>query len=350
MSQPENPTEKLRGALREQAINNEHLGSPFTAHVLRLLADRLEPGTELTDRLFNWTGEIGPSALSVPLRLLGGLHALVLNGAAPDLAACYPPNPCPNPDHLWDEINRAITTNSSFLDAWLDNAPQTNEVRRAAILIAAGHWLTREYGLPIALSELGASGGLNLMWDHFGLDVNGELFGPKAPIFTLKPDWSGAQPPANMPRITERRGVDLNPLNPRNASDALRLQAYLWADQPERLNRTKAVISIYDAEIDQGDAAQWLDARLQTVRKSELHLVFHTVAWQYFPEATKAACLASLEAAGAKATSDAPLARLSMETDGGKGAGLALYLWPGGHKIDLGRVDFHGRWVDWRAK
>ncbi len=62
----------LRAALRDQARNNDALGSPFTARVLRLLAERMQPGTALTDRMFTWPGDIGPFGDSVPLRLLGG--------------------------------------------------------------------------------------------------------------------------------------------------------------------------------------------------------------------------------------------------------------------------------------
>ena len=52
--------------------------------------------------------------------------------------------------------------------------------------------------------------------------------------------------------------------------------------------------------------------------------------------------------AGAKATEEAPLARISMEADNdGRGAGLTLQAWPGGDRTQLARIDFHGRWIDW---
>jgi hypothetical protein len=39
-----------------------------------------------------------------------------------------------------------------------------------------------------------------------------------------------------------------------------------------------------------------------------------------------------------------------MERDGGApGAANLLTLWPGGETQTLGRVDFHGGWVDWRG-
>jgi hypothetical protein len=79
-------------------------------------------------------------------------------------------------------------------------------------------------------------------------------------------------------------------------------------------------------------------------------MVFHTVAWQYFPAETQARCRAALAAAGARATPDAPLARIGMEADAAPGsAALTVTLWPGGETRELARVDFHGRAVDWRA-
>ena len=81
-----------------------------------------------------------------------------------------------------------------------------------------------------------------------------------------------------------------------------------------------------------------------------LHLVCHTVAWQYFPPAVQARCASALARAGAAASAAAPLAHFGMEADGAApGAALRLTLWPGGETLDLGRADFHGRWVDWRA-
>jgi hypothetical protein len=79
-------------------------------------------------------------------------------------------------------------------------------------------------------------------------------------------------------------------------------------------------------------------------------MVYHTVAWQYFPPETQARCRAALEAAGARATAEAPLAHVGMEADATPGgAALTATLWPGGEARTLARVDFHGRWVAWQG-
>jgi hypothetical protein len=39
-----------------------------------------------------------------------------------------------------------------------------------------------------------------------------------------------------------------------------------------------------------------------------------------------------------------------MESDGkAPGAAMVLRLWPQDVTVDLGRVDFHGRWIKWKA-
>jgi hypothetical protein len=113
---------------------------------------------------------------------------------------------------------------------------------------------------------------------------------------------------------------------------------------------TRAAIAAQTGAVERGDAIDWLEDRLATPRPGHLHLIYHTIAWQYFPAPSQTRGTALFEAAGARATQTAPLAWLRMENDGGKdGAALTLRLWPGDLHITLGRVDFHGRWLRWEA-
>jgi hypothetical protein len=341
-------THPLRAALHEQARACAGLGSPFMARLCGLLADRLSPDGPLGARLFGWPGVLGPSGDSVPLRLCGALHALVLRGHG-GLAAVYPPVEADDAA-LWSAVAAALATEAGFIDAFLNSPPQTNEVRRSAALIAAGHWLAARHGLPLVLSELGASAGLNTIWDRYALALPGLTLGPQAPALTLSPDWTGPLPPAAPVTVADRAAVDLNPIDPMDPGQRLRLLAYLWADQPHRRALTEAALAASPPRPAQGDAVDWLETRLAEPRSGHLHLIFHTVAWQYFPGPAQARGQALIEAAGARATPAAPLAWLAYEADGeSPGAGLGLRLWPGDRRVDLGRADFHGRWVDWRA-
>ena len=169
---------------------------------------------------------------------------------------------------------------------------------------------------------------------------------------TLNPDWTGYLPPSNLINIAERSGVDLNPLNPCLAPDLLRLTAYLWADQPHRLALTKAAAATINVEVEKGDATEWLETRLANLHTGHLHLIQNSVAWQLFRNSVQARGLELIEQAGARATAETPLTRLLREIDGDAtgdaGAALTLRLWPGDITLYFVRVDFHGRWVDWR--
>lgn len=337
----------LTEAFHVQSAACADLGSPFMARLCTHLADTLAPGTALTDRLFGWPGDLGPRAASVPLRLCGALHALRLMDRA-GLAAIYPPHD-PDEATFAAAIARALESEAAFIGRFVDSPPQTNEVRRAATLIAAAHWLHARHPLPMRVSELGASAGLNLMFDRFALSLPGATLGPADPALSLDPDWTGPAPPATAPSVADRRGVDLNPLDPRDPDDALRLWAYLWPDQPHRRALTDAAIAAASAPVDRADAIDWLAPRLAPV-PGQLHLIYTTVAWQYFPNDAQTRGTAMIEAAGAAATPDTPLGWFGMEQDGGSpGASLTLRLWPGNHTVAMGHADFHGRWVRWTA-
>ena len=198
--------------------------------------------------------------------------------------------------------------------------------------------------MPIELIDLGTSAGLNLRCDHFCLDLANGRIGPEHSSVSLAPDWTGPWPGTRLPKILSRKGVDLNPLDPRSSNDQLRLLAYLWPDQPERIARTQAAIEIANsvpATIDAGDAGAWVEAALAEPAADCVRVIFHTVAWQYFPEQTNARALAAMKDASA------PLVQISMEADGGQGAAITMTTWPDGTARQLGRASFHGIWVNW---
>ena len=341
----------VRAAFALQAEACAALGSPFTARLCALLGERLQPGDAVADRLFSWPGDISYAGASVPLRLAGALHALVLAGRDADLARAYAGHSRLSDDRLWVALKGAMTRHAAAILRFMDSPPQTNEVRRSAALIAAGHRLAAETALPFVLSELGASAGLNLWWDHFALALPGVTLGPVDPVLTLAPGWRGGPLTPGMPRpvVRERAGVDLNPLDP--ARDQVRILSYIWPDQSERLARTRSALDFAARQpfpVVQGDAADWLETRLATPRPGALHLICHTIAWQYFPPEVQARCSAALARAGASATPDAPIAHLGLENAPGGSAELTLTLWPGGTRRHLADASAHCHWIDWK--
>jgi hypothetical protein len=340
----------VRAAFRRQGESCAALGSPFMGRLMSLVAVRLDASTPPGARILSWTGDVSSDGQSVPLRLAGALHALVLEGLDAELAAAYPPNAASD-DALWRAVEGALGRHPERIMAWLDRAPQTNEVRRSAVLLPAIWWLLGRTGaLPLALSELGASAGLNLSLDRFAIETPWGVAGAEGSVVHLRPEWRGMPPPPRPVAVADRAGVDRHPLDPSDAGDALRLRSYIWPDQPERMALTRGAIALAAGRPDAEDAAPWLARRLATPWPGRLHVVYTTIAWQYFPPETQAACTAALESAGATATPDAPLAHVAFEADGvAPGAALTVRLWPHDPAPQiLARADFHGRWVDWQ--
>lgn len=341
---------RLRDAFARQGVVTANLGSPLMARLMPLIGSRLTADTAVGARCLTWEGDVSAAGQSVPLRLAGALHGLVLDGTDAGLIAVYPPNDASD-DTLWSAVHAVLIAHETRIMAWLDRPPQTNEVRRAAAIIAGIWWALGQTGpLPVVLSELGASAGLNLSLDRFALSMGRGLHGTPRSAVRLTPEWSSRMPKPHTFHVTDRAGVDLTPLDPSDPADALRLRAYIWPDQPERMLRTQAAIAMADTRVDAGDAAPWLAERLAR-GWTGLHVAYTTIAAQYFPNATRAAIASTLQATGARATADAPLLHLAMEADDREpGAGLTASLWAGGAPIhrDLARVDFHAAWIDWR--
>ena len=351
---------RVREAFRRQSQACRSLGSPLTASICETLANALQASDgAVAARVLGWQGDPLPSADSVPLRLCGGLHALVLTSAAPDLAAGYAAGAV-NAGLLLS----VLTDHEAFLLHWLDSPPQTNEVARSAAIIAAARFVAGRCGLPFRALELGASAGLNLNFARYTLRPEGAL--PPSPdgdspgIFleeelegvVLRPRWEGTVPRGAF-NVAQAEGVDLRPVDA--VADGLRLMAYCWPDQGARLARLRGALALARAhppQVAAGDAGDWLAARLAEVAPGQVTFVYHTVASQYFPAATQMACEAALQRAARSTTPNAALAHFSMEADGrGDGAALELRLWNGGaHRWSLGRADFHGRWLRWQPE
>lgn len=316
------------------------------------LETALDGNTRTGRRILSWQGQPDARGDAVPLRLAGALHALVRRGALPDLAALYPPNPMPEEEALGKVAMAAIIRADAEVEGWLNHAPQTNEVARSAYLYPGMMVVARETGLPISLFEVGSSAGLNLLADHFAYRFGGTAFGKRGSAVSLRPDWKGPLPVGVEPRIVGRKGCDLNPLDVKNDRHRERLGAYVWPDQPSRIERLQGAVDIARQvaySVEKSDAARWLEDQIGGAGKpGETRLVFHTIAFQYFPDRSRKRIESLMARAGERASPDSPLAWLSFEpSTEGERPSLTLHLWPNGTHRVLARGDAHGRRIEW---
>ncbi|WP_026090688.1 DUF2332 family protein [Sandarakinorhabdus sp. AAP62] len=345
---------KVATALEQQARFCAGLGAPFTGALCRVLAGGVDPASLTGQRLGVWPGE--PMTDALPMRLTGALHWLVRAGRVPVLAALYPPAAMP------DDAALAAALAGLFADPaidaaicdFLDSPPQTNEVGRSGALMPALLTLVAATGQPLALHELGASAGLNLNLDRFAFDLGGITAGDPASAVRIAPHWHGPPPPAAALQVAARAGVDIAPLDASDAAVAERLMAFIWADQPERLARTEAAIALaraFPPPLEQGDAADWLERTLR-LADGVTTVVYHSIAFQYFPPSVQARVMGHLAKLGATATPQRPLAWLRMEMDDPANPAMPairLSLWRGAAEESqlLGHAHAHGTFVHW---
>jgi hypothetical protein len=330
-------------------------GSPFTARVLEAAWSDRERGGALRELLPHWPGDAGADA--VPLRLAGALHAMALDGSDPALAALYPPRRC-----AWDAalgpgaVSHALAAQRERVAAYLRVAPQTNEIGRSAVLLPGFAAIARATGLPLATFEIGASAGLNQLWHRFRYELGNARWGDPHGTVVVRAEWRGALPalPARID-VASHAACDVAPIElATDAGAALRLLSYVWPDQTERLERLRAAIALAQRlhlRVDRDDALPWVQRVLAEARPGRATVICHSVMWQYMPQATRAALRATISAAGAGATPQAPLAWLAFEPPNADAdMRLTLTQWPGGVQRQLAAAHPHGRWIEWLAQ
>lgn len=340
----------LLAHFEEQARICAEYGSPFTGELIARAGADVAADGPVADVLGDWPTDARVDGLA--LRFAGAMHAAALTGRDPALTALYPEQrPAWRMDEVWPAARAFVAREPDWVRDFLKLPPQTNEVRRAIALATGFLHFAKAWRGPIDMIELGASAGLNVNWDRFYYRTANWAWGDARSPVVVDTEWRGPAPPLPDVRVRHRAACDLNPLDVRDAAQLLRLKAYIWADQPERLARFAGAAALAaSVTVERADAAAWLAQKLAMRARDAATVVYHSVFLQYPPPEARAAIVAAMEAEGAKATADAPLVWLRLEpgeiSGGPRGLGslvLDMMMWPGGAHRVLGRTDGHVR-------
>jgi hypothetical protein len=339
--------------IRWQADHAERAGAPCTARVVRATLALLDGATETGRRMAGWRGRVLEDAL--PLRIAGGLHHLFLSGEADELGPVYAGT-------VTDQasVDAIVVALAERFDArllpWLDSPPQTNEAGRSASVMAGLLWLSPRIGPNFELNEIGASAGINTMMGRYFYDLGGVPAGPEGSPMRIVPEWRGPPPPLAPVEIVSAQGCDVAPLDLTDPEQVLRLKAYIWADATERMGRMDAAAALAaecPPDLVRMGAAEFVRQRLAAPQgEGVTRVLFHTVMWQYLPDATREAITAATERAGAQAGAEKPLAWIRLETNRATFRHeLRVRYWPGGEDwMLLAEAHPHGAWVEWRGE
>lgn len=334
-------------AFQRQAGWCRDLGSQLYERLLLAAADDILEGGPVWRLVSKYDGRPGRDALA--LVLLGAVHARVIAGTAPELAAFYPTA------GGWPEYPAAIDAFLEFVEAngdhlTLDGVPQTNEIRRSAVLLGGFLEATRSTGLPLRLMELGASAGLNLLFDRYHFDLGIGEWGPRDSPVRIRSQWLGRTPDlgATVP-VMSRAGCDIAPLDVASAEDMLWLSSFIWPEQIDRLELLRAAIA-HAADMPPAlagmSAAQWLKNELTPLPDRVCTVVFHSVMWQYMSDEEQHSTWSVISSAGREASPTAPLVWLRMEPQP-SAMELRATTWPSREERLLAVTQAHGRRVTW---
>lgn len=152
-------------------------------------------------------------------------------------------------------------------------ATQTNEVGRCALLLPVLAALPQ----PLALLEVGTSAGLCLFPDRYAYRYGDHVVGTGQPVLDCA--LTGCAPPARLPTVVWRAGMDVNPLDVRDSADLAWLDALIWPEHADRRARLRAAAAVVAADpplLVRGDLVDDLPALAAQTPADATLVVFHS--------------------------------------------------------------------------
>ena len=248
------------------------------------------------------------------LRLLAGLHRIVLRGDAPQLEGFYPSLGGDLDHHeAWAPVRPVLAAHVDELRQSLSEAPQTNEpARSVALLVGLSRALHRTGLRRVRLLEPGASGGLGMLVDHYRFVGEGWAAGPQgSPLVVQDCGAEGFSPEAF--EVVDRRGCDVAPVDAASEAGAAYLTSFVWPWQLDRHERLAAALQVareHPVVVDRARASAWVAEQLaRPVDDDVLTVVWHSVTRLYWPGEETDAMNAAVEEARGRM----PLAHIAME-------------------------------------
>ena len=196
----------MRDHFREQIADSDEFGSPFSARLLERMAEDLDADGVVAELVADWPRH--PRADAVAIRLIGALHAAVLTGRDASLSAEYPGTRSDwDMSALWPLARDFLVRERAWVKRFIASPPQTNEVRRSIALLLPFLRFARELRCPLDLYELGASAGLNLLWDRFRYRTASWSWAARTSPRTTPPAWRSTPSGMDLRRRSMRRSA-----------------------------------------------------------------------------------------------------------------------------------------------
>jgi len=309
-------------------------GSPLYAHLVGVIA-----GDDELLRVLNRIEHLPQVNL-----LLGGVHYLLMGGAAPELAAWYPslahdPLPLDQVDPRFRSF--VLEREAELVELGNTRYTQTNECRRCIALLPAVMTAPFE---RFHLVEIGTSAGLNLALDRYHYRFGDLEWGPESTVI-LEGEWRGRRLPLHEVEVLSRTGLDLNPILPGDTDAQQWLDALIWPEHTERRSRLRdalALVSGLGLELIDGDALDTLPGVLNGFQSGEPVVVMNAFTLGQFSTEARA----RVEEICDTARAGRPVYRVSMEVLDKEDDWARLEVGSEGTLARIGQAQPHGEWIE----
>ena len=295
----------------------------------------------------------------VPNLLFAAVHFLLLRGAAHALASFYAsltPDPSPAGDAYHHFRDFCMEHESDLRGLLPTRLVQTNEVARCSYLRSAFAFIADEtQGQPLSLVDVGASAGLNLLWDRYAYDYRGHgLAGDRNSPVRISVEVRGDNRPPiphDSPSVAFRTGVDLNPVDVTDPDSALWLRALVWPGHERRADRLQAAMALALSDppaLVAGNALHVLPEISGGVPARTTLCIFHNHALNQFSQGDRRQFSSLVD----ECSQDREVYLLSAEGRRGHSfVNLELARIRNGDRSvgELAKVDPHGKWLEWTA-
>lgn len=288
---------------------------------------------------------------------LDAVHYLLLRDPSDPLAAYYPDLAAqPDPGDPAPAFRAYCQTRREDIIALLQTKlVQTNEVSRCSVWLPAFTCISRQHpNQPLSLIEIGASAGLNLLWDRYGYDFGtGRVYGEVNSPVRLRCELRGSRRPPlpdALPTVATRMGLDLNPMDLGDPDELLWMRALIIPEQHERfalLDQAATLLLADPPALSAGDALETLPAALAATPPGAVVCVYNSFTLQQFSAESRDRLTAML----AKAGRNRQLYQLSIEGFPGEDLFPCLHITNYSEAAPMERLyarcQTYGHWLEW---
>ncbi|WP_435349356.1 DUF2332 domain-containing protein [Haloarchaeobius sp. HRN-SO-5] len=310
-----------------------------------------------------------------PNNLFAAVHALLLDGSSHELREFYPSvvgvdgDDGVAADAPYDPAERdpvpafrdfVLAHEARIRNLVATRRTQTNAVGRCSVLYPAFARVTGSVDGPVSFVEVGASAGLNLLFDRYRYSYGTpdgvvDVGAADSPVH-LECRLRGGDPPhpADPPAVGSRVGIDVNPLDVTDASDVNWLRALVWPEHTARHDRLEAALTVARSDpprLVAGDALDVLPTVVDALPADHAVCVYDTQVRYQLTETERTRYRELL----ADLSTDRDLHWVSgndaVEDEGDPALSLdhAHVSSDGPTPTTVARYESHGRWLRWVA-